>query len=132
MPSAQYLTFHFLHLHLDNPQLTLYNPQVHFKEPKVPPHTLPLLQLPDEDLALIQELVLQSGSLKGLAEARGVSYPTIRQRLDRVIERLQAAIAGRPPDPLRDYLATLIERGHLTPELAHRVLTLAHQNGAQQ
>lgn len=84
-----------------------------------PPH--PLLRLPREDLDLIAELVLRSGSLKGLAEAYGVSYPTIRTRLDRVIERLRQILEGRRPDPLTELLATLVERGEMTAAAARRV-----------
>lgn len=77
--------------------------------------------LPREDLDLIVALVLQSGSLKGLAKVYGVSYPTIRGRVDRVIGRLEEVVAGREPDPLRELLATLVERGELTASGARRI-----------
>lgn len=64
-------------------------------------------------MALVVELVLQSGSLKGLAEVYGVSYPTIRARLDKVIARLREAIAGKPRDPVRELLADMVARGEL-------------------
>lgn len=70
--------------------------------------------LPREDLDLITELVLQSGSLKALAKAYSVSYPTIRNRLDRLIERLRVVIDGRTPDPVAELLATLVARGELS------------------
>lgn len=76
------------------------------------PHSL--ASLPREDLDLITELVLQSGSLKDLATVYGVSYPTIRSRLDRVIDRLRQAVAGKTPDPFSDLLATLVERGEVS------------------
>lgn len=41
---------------------------------------------------LVELLVLSSGSLKALAERLGVSYPTIRKRLDGVIEELEGEI----------------------------------------
>src|SRR5262245_16276695 len=47
------------------------------------------LQLEEEDQQFIKRLVLASGSLKELAEGYDVSYPTIRLRLDRLIERVQ-------------------------------------------
>jgi hypothetical protein len=87
----------------------------------------PLASLSREDLDLIAELVLQSGSLKDLADAYGVSYPTIRLRLDRVIERLRAAVNGRPPDPLGELLARLVERGELSASGARAVRELARQ-----
>lgn len=87
----------------------------------------PLGRLPREDLDLIVEMVLQSGSLKGLAKAYGVSYPTIRNRLDRTISRLRAVLAGQEPDPLAELLASLIERGEITASAARRVRDLARQ-----
>lgn len=83
--------------------------------------THPLSTLPPEDLDLIAALVLRSGSLKALAEAYGVSYPTIRARLDRVIERLEGVMKGRTPDAMTELLATLVEQGQLTPAAARRI-----------
>ncbi len=85
----------------------------------------PLFELPREDLNLITELVLQSGSLKGLAASYGVSYPTIRGRVDRVIERLRSRIAGTPTDPLVELLGDLVERGELTVSGARAVRDLS-------
>jgi hypothetical protein len=45
--------------------------------------------LSDEDLAFIKRFVLASGSLKAAAQAYGVSYPTVRLRLDRLIEKIK-------------------------------------------
>jgi hypothetical protein len=87
----------------------------------------PLTRLPREDLELITELVLQSGSLKGLAKAYGVSYPTIRGRLDKVIERLRGLIEGRVPDPVSDLLASLVERGELSTGGARRLQELIRE-----
>jgi hypothetical protein len=87
----------------------------------------PLTSLPREDLDLICELVLQSGSLKGLASAYGVSYPTIRNRLDRTIARLRDIVEGRATDPLTDLLATLVERGELTTRAAREIQQAARQ-----
>lgn len=45
--------------------------------------------LGDEDLAFIKRFVLASGSLKELAESYGITYPTVRLRLDRLIEKIR-------------------------------------------
>lgn len=58
--------------------------------------------------------VVQSGSLKDLAVEYDVSYPTIRARLNRVIERLRKILAGRKPDPLSELLADMVQRGELS------------------
>lgn len=81
---------------------------------------------------LIVELVLRSGSLKELAEAYGVSYPTIRSRLDRVIERLRDARKGKARDPVRDLLADLVERGELTVTAAKAIQELVRRTQARQ
>ena len=86
-----------------------------------------LLALPREDLDLIVELVLQSGSLKGLAKTYSVSYPTIRNRVDKVIGRLRDAVDGREPDPFRELLASLVERGELTTSAARRIHDAARE-----
>lgn len=90
----------------------------------------PLGSLPRDDLDLIAELVLQSGSLKDLAGAYGVSYPTIRARLDRVIERLRGAMEGRARDPLSEVLAGLVERGEMSVGAARLVREAARRSQA--
>jgi hypothetical protein len=39
--------------------------------------------LTEEDLAFLKRFLMTSGSLKELAGAYGISYPTVRLRLDR-------------------------------------------------
>ena len=43
----------------------------------------------EEDLAFIKRFILASGSLKEVAAGYGVTYPTVRLRLDRLIAKLQ-------------------------------------------
>ena len=45
--------------------------------------------LSEEDLAFVRRFVLASGSLKEMARAYGISYPTVRLRLDRLIEKIK-------------------------------------------
>src|SRR5713101_2101566 len=84
----------------------------------------PLLALSETDLEFVLRLVLASGSLKELAQAYGVSYPTIRVKLNQLIARLQAILDERPPDPMAELLADLIEKGELTPSAARAALEL--------
>ena len=49
--------------------------------------------LPVEHQRFIEMFVLAGGNLKEIAEHVGVSYPTIRSRLDKVIESLRGEIA---------------------------------------
>ena len=43
----------------------------------------------EEDLAFVKNFILASGSLKDIAAYYKVSYPTVRLRLDRVIQKIQ-------------------------------------------
>ena len=48
-----------------------------------------MTELEDEDLAFIKKFILSSGSLKEVASLYGVSYPTVRLRLDRLIQKIK-------------------------------------------
>lgn len=54
-------------------------------------NTIPewLLHLDDEDIHFIKNFILASGSLKEIAGQYGVTYPTVRLRLDRLIQKIQ-------------------------------------------
>ncbi|MBR4987928.1 MAG: DUF2089 family protein [Methanocorpusculum sp.] len=45
--------------------------------------------LEDEDVSFIKRFLLASGSLKEMASQYGVTYPTVRLRLDRLIQKIQ-------------------------------------------
>ncbi len=44
--------------------------------------------LDDDDLSFIRNFILASGSLKEISALYGVTYPTVRLRLDRLISKL--------------------------------------------
>lgn len=44
-----------------------------------------LMRLSDEDLQFVEDFILCGGSLKEIASKMGMSYPTVRNRLDDVI-----------------------------------------------
>ena len=44
-----------------------------------------MANLEDEDVVFIKKFLLASGSLKEIASQYGVTYPTVRLRLDRLI-----------------------------------------------
>jgi hypothetical protein len=52
-----------------------------------------LANLPTEHQRFIEIFVLAGGNLKQIAEQAGVSYPTVRSRLDKVIDSLRQQIA---------------------------------------
>ena len=45
--------------------------------------------LEEEDLVFIKRFLLASGSLKEIAKQYGVSYPTVRLRLDKLIQKIR-------------------------------------------
>jgi hypothetical protein len=48
-----------------------------------------MLNLEDEDVAFIKKFLLASGSLKEMAQQYGVTYPTVRLRLDKLIQKIK-------------------------------------------
>lgn len=48
-----------------------------------------MVNLDEEDLAFIKKFILASGSLKEIANQYEVTYPTVRLRLDRLIQKIQ-------------------------------------------
>lgn len=57
-----------------------------------------IVNLEIEDIAFIKKLILFSGSLKELAREYEVSYPTIRLRMDKLIEKVNI-FDREEPDP---------------------------------
>jgi len=56
----------------------------------------PISRLPVEHQRFIELFVLAGGSLKEIAAQAGVSYPTVRNRLDKVIEQLRQELQQEP------------------------------------
>ena len=50
-----------------------------------------MVNLENADLNFIKNFVLASGSLKEIAQQYSVSYPTVRLRLDRLIQKIRAS-----------------------------------------
>lgn len=48
-----------------------------------------LAGLEDEDVSFIKNFLLASGSLKEVAAQYGVTYPTVRLRLDKLIQKIK-------------------------------------------
>jgi len=56
-----------------------------------------LTRLTQDEQDFLMSLVQTSGSLKELARIYGVSYPTVRNRLDALIDRLRALMEEQSP-----------------------------------
>jgi len=85
-----------------------------------------LASLDEEDLEFLRRFLLTSGSLKALAEEYGVSYPTLRGRLDRLIAKVKAAEEPRTRDPFERRLRILVADAQVTAALARELLA-AHR-----
>jgi len=48
-----------------------------------------MINLDNEDVSFIKKFIMSSGSLKEVATQYGVTYPTVRLRLDRLIQKIQ-------------------------------------------
>jgi hypothetical protein len=82
--------------------------------------------LNEEDRQFLKRFLLSSGSLKDLAAEYGISYPTIRTRLDRLIDKVRVADDPKPTDPFHRKLRLLVADGELSPSLAKDLLA-AHR-----
>ncbi len=80
----------------------------------------PLAQLRYEDQVFVSEFVRSHGSIKEMEKAFGISYPTVKNRLNRIASQLQfveVAVESPMPDSVRDVLDSL-ERGEITADEA--------------
>ena len=59
--------------------------------------------LEEEDVSFIKKFILASGSFKEVAAQYGVTYPTVRLRLDRLIQKIRIG-EDTAADP---YIATI-------------------------
>ena len=48
-----------------------------------------MVNLDDEDISFIKRFILASGSLKEVAKEYKVTYPTVRLKLDKLIQKIQ-------------------------------------------
>jgi len=69
--------------------------------------------LSDEDLGFLKRFLLASGTLKELARDYGISYPTVRLRLDRLIQKVQLLDEHRAASELEMQLRVLHAEGRL-------------------
>jgi len=64
-----------------------------------------MVNLEDEDIVFIKKFIQASGSLKEIAKQYGVTYPTVRLRLDRLIQKIQIS-----EDTVNEPYVALIKR----------------------
>lgn len=72
-----------------------------------------LAELSDEEIAFLKRFTLASGSLKDLAADYRISYPTVRLRLDRLIQKIQIVDDPRMTDGFERYARSLHAEGKI-------------------
>ncbi len=77
--------------------------------------------LEEEDLNFIKKFVVNSGSLKELAREYDVSYPTMRFRMDRLIEKIDL-VDNRPEDPYISLIKNYILEGKIEFDLGKELI----------
>lgn len=89
-----------------------------------------LTKLSDEDVSFIKRFVLASGSLKDLAKAYGISYPTVRLRVDRLIEKIKVLDSQEIVSEFERTLRSSYVEGKLDMETL-KALLVAHQEDVE-
>ncbi len=69
----------------------------------------------------MKRFLLNSGSLKQMAADYGVSYPTVRLRLDRLIQKIQVIDEQTTGDDFQTLLATMVTDGKLDTSSFRRI-----------
>ena len=81
-----------------------------------------IASLEDEDLAFIKKFLLASGSLKEVANQYNVTYPTVRLRLDKLIQKIQI-IEQKNQDPYIDMIKKLTVNDKMDFDTAKLLIT---------
>lgn len=79
----------------------------------------PLAQLPMEEQVFVGAFVRSHGSIKEMERLYGVSYPTIKSRLNRLTRALGEVLGVETePEPARADVLDRLERGEITAQRA--------------
>ncbi len=79
-----------------------------------------LMQLKPEELDFVERFVMASGSLKEIAKELGISYPTVRARLDRIIDTLKGKIEAE--ELRRSEILDALDAGRITADEAAELI----------
>ena len=79
------------------------------------------LELEPEDAAFLKNFALASGSLKEIARQYQVSYPTVRLRLDRLIQKIKLADQERE-EPFAAFIKGLAVDARLDVDTAKLII----------
>jgi hypothetical protein len=72
----------------------------------------PLARLSAEDQVFVMAFVRSDGSIKDMEQIFGISYPTVKNRLNRIAEQLEFVEISPPPS--HDDILTQLEHGEIS------------------
>ena len=90
-----------------------------------------LLALEPEDGACLKYFVLKSGSLKEIARLYEVSYPTVRLRLDKLIQKIELA-DQKEEEPFSTFIKGLAVDSRIDLETAKLIIDKYKQEKKEQ
>lgn len=79
-----------------------------------------LLKLSEKEISFVLDFVKCSGSLKQMASKQGVSYPTLRNQLNQLIENLEKL--GVDNTQSKENILTELEKGKISAKDAAELL----------
>lgn len=75
----------------------------------------PLARLRYEDQVFVAEFVRNHGSIKDMERSFGISYPTVKNRLNRIAEQLQMVVhVEHPATKTEEDILGMLERGEIS------------------
>jgi hypothetical protein len=86
----------------------------------------PLARLPREHQSFIETFIKCRGVIRDVERALGISYPTVRAKLDAAVEALEIIMtpaSATQRDDQRRYLLTQVENGTLSAAEAAQLLS---------
>ena len=87
-----------------------------------------MAELDEEDVAFIRRFLLASGSLKEVAGEYGVSYPTVRLRLDKLIQKIELA-DQQEEEPFTAFIKGLAVDSRIDVETAKLIIDKYEKEG---
>lgn len=84
-------------------------------------------ELSEEDWQFVKRLILASGSLKEVAAQYGISYPTVRVRMNRIIEKVEILENVQNRSRFHKKLQLMVADGQLDFQTAKKLLKLHEQ-----
>lgn len=81
-----------------------------------------LLNLEKEELSFIKNFILSSGSLKALSKEYHVSYPTVRLRLNNLIQKIEMAESSDVENSFISYVKNLTIDDLISTEAAKLII----------